>query len=102
MTYININALNIEIEKAETPIMTFETWANENDLDFLITELEAMDGNIHLGTHRVQMYWNYNQLYTTYDNGPIEALIALAKEIAGRSFQIGDTTIKAPMKFKGI
>lgn len=102
MTYININAINIEIEKADAPIITFEDWSNENDLDFLVTELEAMDVNIHLGTYRVHMFWNHNKLYTAYGAGPIEALIALAKEISGRSFEIGNTIIKAPMKFKGI
>lgn len=98
MTYININALDIYCESAKNPILSFEDWAKENDLYFVVTELEAMDYNIYRGTHKAQMFSGEDLLVTAQGNGVLEALLALTYECLGKEW--GE--IKAPTKFKGI
>ena len=100
--YININALDIDFKNAERGVIAFEDWANQNDLYFIIEELDGMDGNLHIGTHIAKMYYNENVINHAYGNGTLEALINLAKQSTGMSWQFGKHTIKSPMKFKGI
>lgn len=103
MTYININALDFDYENAKQPALSFEDWANKNEMYFQVAELEAMDGNLHMGTHRVKMFWGEHKLAIGYGDGILEAFIDLAKNTTGREWFCGqDNSIKAPMKFKGI
>lgn len=102
--YININALDSKFESAKRPIYSFEDWANLHDLYFIGQELDAMDGNLHLGTHKIQMYCGEYKLQTAQGDGVLEAFINLAKQCVGREWFLGanEVSIKAPMKFKGI
>lgn len=102
--YININALNVEFELTKRPIYSFEDWANLHDLYFAGQELDAMDGNLHLGTHKIEMYRGEYKLQFAYGDGVLEAFINLAKQCTGKEWFLGadEVTIKAPMKFKGI
>lgn len=101
-SYININALDIDFIGAERGAITFEDWANQNELCFTVTELDGMDENLHLGTHMVNMYVGESYLTHAYGYGSLEALINLAKGSTGTTWSVGGNTIKAPMKFKGL
>lgn len=98
MTYININALDIQFETAEAPALSFEDWAKKNDLYFVVTELEAMDHELHRGTHKAQVFREEEKLSEAYGDGVLEALLGLAKECLGKRW--GD--VLAPTKFRGI
>lgn len=102
--YININALDVEFKTAERGAISFEDWANENDLYFVITELDGMDLNLSLGTHEVVMYKDEVPLDRGRGDGVLEAFIDLIKKCAGCKWRGGEKqfAIEAPQKFKGI
>lgn len=102
--YVNINALDVEFKSANRPAYSFEDWAKLNDLYFIVEELDAMDGNLHLGTHRVNMYKDEYWLEKGYGDGILESFISLIRSCTGREWFLtaDEVQVKAPMKFKGI
>lgn len=102
--YININALDVEFKIADRPAYSFEEWAELNNLNFIVKELDAMDPALGRGTHMAQMFSNNVMLHNGYGDGILEALIDLAKGATGITWKLSehDIKIEAPMKFKGI